>query len=436
MKTLYIECNMGAAGDMLTAALLELHPDREEAVRKMNSFGIEDVEVKAETTVKCGITGTGVRVLVRGEEEHSEDVHEHHHGHEHEQHHEHHSHENDHHHEPHDEHHEHEHHHHHHHNHEHTHEHHHHHHTGMDEIANIISGIDAPQKVKDDALMVYKLIAKAEAKAHGKDVQEIHFHEVGNKDAISDILNVCFLVNEINPDKIVVSPIHVGSGQVKCAHGILPVPAPATAHILRGVPIYGGRVRGELCTPTGAALLKHFADEFGNMPIMKVEAIGYGMGKKDFEDANCVRAMLGETEEAPKEICELNCNIDDMTGEAVGYATSKLLEAGALDVFTTPVYMKKNRPGIMLTVLCNEEKKSEIAREIFACTTTIGIREHKCQRYELERTIEEMYTQYGKVNIKEVSGYGVRRRKVEAEDIMRIAKENGLSFNDVSSELS
>lgn len=267
MKTLYLECNMGAAGDMLTAALLELHPNPEDFLSRLNALQIPGVQVVAEPATKCGINGTHVSVTVNGEEEVSEDVHEHEHEHEH--------------------HHDHDHHHHHHH-------HHGHHHAGMHDIEHIISHLELPEEVRQDVLAVYGLIAEAESHAHGKPVEEIHFHEVGTMDAIADVTAVCMLIHELAPEQIIVSPVHVGSGQVRCAHGILPVPAPATAHILRGVPTYGGSIRGELCTPTGAALLKHFADRFGNMPVLTVEKIGYGMGKKDFEAANCVRTMWGE----------------------------------------------------------------------------------------------------------------------------------------------
>lgn len=254
MKILYIECNMGAAGDMLMSALLELHPDPDDFIIRLNGLGIPGVKAEKKKSVKCGITGTHVEVSVYG-------------GHEDEHMHEHHSHE-------------------------------HHHHTGMHEIEHIIGHFEIDERVREDILSVYRLIAEAESRAHGRDIEQIHFHEVGTMDAVADITGVCMLLDELSPDRIIASPVHVGCGQVKCAHGILPVPAPATAYILKDVPIYGGAVRGELCTPTGAALLKHFVNKFGDMPIMRIKNIGYGMGTKDFETANCMRVMLGETEEA------------------------------------------------------------------------------------------------------------------------------------------
>ncbi|MBQ4563020.1 MAG: nickel pincer cofactor biosynthesis protein LarC, partial [Lachnospiraceae bacterium] len=258
-----------------------------------------------------------------------------------------------------------------------------------------------------------------------------HFHEVGNMDAIADITAVCYLMDKLNVDRIIVSPIHVGSGQVRCAHGILPVPAPATALILKDVPIYGGEIRGELCTPTGAALLKHFANSFGPMPMMQTTAIGYGMGKKDFPAANCVRAMLGESAEQADSVLELSCNLDDMTGEELGFAMERLFDEGALDVFTIPINMKKSRPGQMLCVLCREEKRDEITRAIFRYTTTLGIREQRMNRCTLDRTIETIDTPYGPIRKKISSGYGVERSKFEYEDLARVAKEQGIGIREI-----
>ncbi len=425
MKTLYLDCSMGAAGDMLTAALLELIPDAEQFIEELNALGIPNVCIEKETSVKCGITGTHVCVKIHGEEEESHDVHEHH---EHDHYDHHHEHEHDHEHREYDyDHHEHE------HNHEHDHhEHNHshsHHHSGLHDIEHIVrEHLNLPQKVQDDVMAVYTLIAEAESKAHGRPVTEIHFHEVGTMDAIADIVAVCLLMDRISPDKVVVSPIHVGSGQVRCAHGILPVPAPATAHILQNVPIYGGSIKGELCTPTGAALLKYFADSFGEMPMMQTTAIGYGMGKKDFEAANCVRAMLGETASTQEEVCELSCNVDDMTAEAVGFAIEQLFNDGALDVYTVPIGMKKSRPGILIHVMCKEADKESILASVFKHTTTIGIRESKLHRYVLDRSIQTLDTPYGSVRCKISSGYGVERRKYEYDDLARIAKEKNISI--------
>ena len=376
MRTLYLDCGMGAAGDMLTAALLELLPDRDAFVEELNALGIPGVGFSAEKCEKCGILGTHMAVTVYGEEESD---HPHHHGH-------------------------------------------------LGDIRGIVSSLPIPTMVKLDILSVYEEIAQAESHVHGVPVEQIHFHEVGTMDAIADVTAVCLLLHRLAPDKIIVSPVHVGSGQVRCAHGILPVPAPATAYLLRGIPIYGGSIAGELCTPTGAALIKHFATEFGEMPVMTVSAIGYGMGKKEFPRANCVRALLGESEDPADEIVELRCNVDDMTGEAIGFALEQLLGSGALDAFTVPIGMKKSRPGVLITVLCREDRKDTMIRLLLKHTTTLGVREFPSQRYTLNRTVETVDTPYGPIRKKVSSGYGVRREKYEYEDLSKIAREQGLSI--------
>lgn len=422
MKTLYLECNMGAAGDMLTAALLELHPDPQGFVERMNRLGLPGVVFAAQPAVKCGITGPQVSVTVGGEEEESHDVplHSHvhetaqdeaHPGHAHDHVHEHiHDHE---------------------HSHGHEHGHGHHHHAGMGDIRHILSHLDIPQPVRQDAEAVYQLIAQAESHAHGRPVEEIHFHEVGTLDAVTDVVAVCWLLHDLAPEQIVASPVHVGCGQVRCAHGILPVPAPATAYILQGVPTYGGSVQGELCTPTGAALLKHFVQRFGPSPVMRVEKTGYGMGKKDFEAANCVRAMLGQTQEESTTIAQLACNLDDMTPEALGFAQERLWEAGALDVTTAPIGMKKNRPGVQLTCLCRLEDREKLVSVLFAHTTTLGVRESLCTRYTLARSQRTVETEHGPVRVKEARGWGVTREKPEYEDVANIAREHGLTLDQV-----
>ena len=250
-------------------------------------------------------------------------------------------------------------------------------------------------------------------------------------DAVADITAACLAMNRLGVEKVVVSPIHVGSGTVHCAHGILPVPAPATANLLRDIPIYSGEIRGELCTPTGAALLRHFATEFGAMPPMKISKIGYGMGKKDFPQANCVRAFLGESgDEGRDRILELSCNLDDMTGEAIGFACKALLSAGANDVFTVPVSMKKSRPGTLLKVLCKEADREKFVSLIFRHTTTIGIRENVLDRFVLVRREETLETPYGPVRCKISEGYGTKRTKFEYEDLARIAREREISLEE------
>ena len=288
MRELYLDCNMGAAGDMLAAALYELLDEegRQSFVDTMAALTPDGVKVSVRPDTKCGILGSHFDVVINGEEEHSVDAHEHEHSHSHE-----HAHTHEHTHE-----HEHVHTHEHSHPHTHTHEHEHSHthvHHGMKDVEDIVksfSGIS--DEVKGKIMEVYGVIAAAESEVHGTTVTEIHFHEVGMMDAIIDVTAVCLLMDMLGADKITASPVRVGWGHMRCAHGILPVPAPATANILRGVPTYAGGIEAELCTPTGAALLKYFAESFTDQPLMTVSRIGYGMGTKDFEVCNCVRALM------------------------------------------------------------------------------------------------------------------------------------------------
>lgn len=402
MKTLYLDCGMGAAGDMMTAALLELLPEgrQEEILKKLSDIGLHGVTIERIKTAKCGITGSHMDVRVNGEEEsHDADDDHHHHHHDH---------------------------------------HHHHSHMHMSDIEKIIDSLNISETVKQDISSVYKIIAEAESHVHGTDVAEVHFHEVGMKDAIMDVAAVCLLMEELSPDKVTASPVHVGSGQVECAHGIVPVPAPATALILKGIPVYGGDIRGELCTPTGAALIKYFADDFGRMPAMITESIGYGMGSKDFPVANCLRALYGEALQENKgrdTVAGLSCNIDDMTGEDVGFAMERLFELGAKEVYTVPVGMKKSRPGLLLEVLCAPEDKEAMIRAIFKYTTTLGIRETGYTRHILKREEETLDTPYGAVRVKRSGGYGTIKIKPEYEDIAAIARREDCSPKEIRDSL-
>lgn len=388
MKILYIECSMGVAGDMLMGALYELlnDEDRKKFTDKMNSLGIEGLHVEAVPSVKCGINGTHMNVTIDGHEEL-----ESHHS-----------------------------------------EHHHHHGASMHDIRHVIDAAGISGNVKKNAVEVYECIAQAESRVHGKSADEIHFHEVGSKDAMADVIGCCMLIDIISADRIVVSPVTTGFGNVRCAHGILPVPAPATALILNDVPLRAGSIEGELCTPTGAALVKHYADEFGNMPQMTVSRIGYGMGTKDFAAANCVRVFVGiQATRTAKTIVQLCCNIDDMTAEELGYAAELLMDEGALDVYTTAIGMKKSRPGTLLTVMCREEDRERIAGLIFRNTTTLGMRVYHCERMILERSEKTLHTEFGDVRCKEASGYGVVRSKLEYDDVRRLAKSSGRSIREI-----
>ena len=424
MKTLYIECHMGAAGDMLMSALYELLEDKEGFLNTMNGLGLPGVRLEAVKGTSGGISGTHMKVTVHGQEELEHD-HDHDHGHDHEHHHDH-DHDHEHHHDhAHD------------HDHEHEHEHHHHHHATPGHIAEIIDALDLPEEVKANARGVYDAIAQAEAKAHGCPVGDVHYHEVGALDAVADVTGVCYALYLLHPDRVVVSPVHVGSGTVRCAHGIMPVPAPATANLLAGVPVYGGEVMGELCTPTGAALLTHFAQSFGPMPPMTVGAVGCGVGTKAFEGrANCVRAILGEDGSgANGEICELVCNIDDMTPETLAFAARRLLELGALDVYTVPGTMKKGRPGHVLTVLCDVEKEGELARAVLTQTTTNGLRIRRCGKYFLTPGSQTVETRWGTVAVKTARGFGTSHVTPEYESAAALARANSLPIQTVLEEV-
>ena len=323
--------------------------------------------------------------------------------------------------------------------------HHAHHHSSMHDIENIIQGLDVNDNVKKNAVEVYKLIAEAESNVHGKTVDEIHFHEVGSLDAVADVVAVCYLIDGLNPDNIIASPVRMGYGHVHCAHGTLPVPAPATAFILQKMPVYAGELEGEFCTPTGAALLKHFVKEYGNMPVMSIENTGCGMGSKNFPIANCLRAYIGENahsdgmyekDKIHDKIIELRCNLDDMAPEDIAYATELLMDEGACDVYTLNIQMKKNRPGIMLCCMCKQNEKEKFAGLIFKHTSTIGIREYECNRYILKRENIVIDTGYGKVQAKKSEGYGTKRIKAEYEDIARIAKETGLPISEVRKKIN
>lgn len=391
MKTLYLECAMGAAGDMLMGALYELCPDREGFLRDMNRL-LPGVTLTAESVTRQGIAGAHMRVVVHGREE----------GH---------------------------------HHHDHDHEHHHHHHRSLGDIREMIGGFDLPQAVRDRAMEVYGRIAQAESAAHGVAVGEVHFHEVGALDAVMDVTGVCYLMHLLAPEAVWASPVTVGSGTVRTAHGLLPVPAPATARLLEGVPVVSGDIAAELCTPTGAALLRAFAGGFGPMPAGVVRGCGYGCGTKDFPRANCLRAFwldTAETGAGPNDtVTELKANIDDMTGEELGQAMEALLEAGALDVSYVPLQMKKHRPGALLLCLCRPAEANRLAREILRLTSTFGVRRTDCPRYALAVTRNEVETPLGTVARKTGTGWGIVKSKPEYADLAAIARKKGVTLAEV-----
>lgn len=400
MNILYLDCSMGAAGDMLLASLLELHPSPEDFLRRLNALGLPGVAVTAEKAVRSGISGThaAVKVFGREEDDHLPDHdHHHHHGH-------------------------------HHHDHDHPHEHRHDHsHHTVGDILHLLETLPVEAAVREKAAEVYGLLAAAESRAHGAAVDQIHFHEVGTLDAVADVVGVCMLMEELCPDLVAASTVHVGFGQVRCAHGILPVPAPATAYLLEGVPVAAGAVEGELCTPTGAALLRAFVKRWGPMPAMTVERWGCGLGTRDFPGAaNCLRSAWGSSGGGDQVVC-LQCQMDDITGEDLAFAAKHLMELGALDVFTAPITMKKGRPGHLLTCICRLEKEAELTEAILRYTTTLGVRRSLQQRTVLERRQVTRETPLGPVTWKESRRGDLCREKPEYEDLVRLARQEGIS---------
>lgn len=400
MKILYLDLQMGAAGDMLAGALLGALDEAGrarvmEALRDALPEGVQTALLPAE---QCGVTGVHFSVTVHGEEEHEPAEHAHHH------------------------------------------HHHHHDHAGMAEIEHIVAHMGLAEAVAADVLAVYRSIAAAESEIHGAPVSQVHFHELGALDAVADVTATALALRALEVDRIVASPVAVGSGTVRCAHGILPVPAPATALLLRGVPAYAGEVAGELCTPTGAALIKYYVNQYGPMPVMRPVSVGYGFGTKEFPGRpNCVRAILGEAydsgerrdEGETETLVELACNIDDMTPEDVGFALERVRAAGAVEAFTVAAGMKKDRPGVLLTALCREADREAVLAALFAHTTTLGVREAVLRRYALARDTETVQTVFGPVRRKVARGRSVERTKWEYEDLADIARAEGLTLDAV-----
>ncbi len=393
MKTLYIECAMGVAGDMLSAALLELLDDPQAFIDEVNGIGLHGVSVSAQTRHSHGMRGTHLHVEIGGHAEHD------HHAHAEET----------------------------------QSEHHHHHARSLSDVMELIETLAVSARVKQDAAAVYRMIADAEAHAHGMPVAEVHFHELGMLDAIMDIVMCAMLMERLRPDAVAASRIRIGGGTVRTAHGVLPVPAPATAQLLEGLPIEGGPIDSELTTPTGAALINYFAGTFGELPRMRILKTGVGLGSREFDRPNCVRAILGadDADDTADSVTELSCNLDDMTGEAVAFATERLLADGALDAYIVPIQMKKGRPAVMLCALCRDADAERLAACMLTHTTTFGVRRTRYARYILQRRTEERQTPYGPVRVKIGEGYGVTKCKAEYEDAAQLAKAAGVSLAQV-----
>ncbi|KZL90440.1 nickel pincer cofactor biosynthesis protein LarC [Clostridium magnum] len=430
MKILYYDCFCGISGDMNLAALIDLGVPKEYLLQELSKMNLNsEYEIKIERAAKLGITGTRVDVILKDKLEdrtHSQEQalhghnHEHTHGHSHHHEGEEHNHgENNHsHRESHKE-------------HVHTHQHH---HRNLKDIKEIVNSSDLSDKVKKRSLDMFMKVAEAEAKVHGKDLYEVHFHEVGAIDSIVDMVGAAICLDYLEVDKIIASPVQVGGGFVKCAHGLMPVPAPATVEILKNIPINIGIVQFETTTPTGAAILASNAHEFTPKIDFSIKKVAYGIGHRDLEIPNVLRVYLGEREgsEEVGEMYIIETNIDDMNPEFYGYLEEKLFEVGALDVVKTPIFMKKGRPAIKLSVSVNERNEENVLDIIFQETTSIGVRKCKVEKIMLNREFSKVKTEYGDITIKKSYYKGkLVKYKPEYEECKIIAKEKNIPIDRV-----
>jgi hypothetical protein len=377
MKVCYLECFSGISGDMLLGALVDAGADADTLRQEIAKLGIEGIEVHFERCSRSNIGATNLTVKVA---------------------------------------------------HDHS-------HRSLSKIEQIITASPLAAEVKDRAIRIFRRLGEVEAAIHQVPVEKVHFHEVGAWDSIVDIVGACIGLHLLGIEKIYCSPLNLGSGTVKAAHGVMPVPAPATAALVQGLPTYSEGPAVELTTPTGAAIVATLASEFGPMPPMRISAAGYGAGDHDFKDRpNLLRILIGELSGAAEasEVFVIEANVDDMSPQLAGYVRERLLDAGALDVTMVPVYMKKDRPGFMLSVLAKVEDRDRLGDLLFAETTTIGLRMYAAQRRVLERSWREVNTVHGPVRIKVASENGVVRNAApEYDDCRRIALEKGVPLKDV-----
>jgi uncharacterized protein (TIGR00299 family) protein len=277
-------------------------------------------------------------------------------------------------------------------------------HRSITDIKAIIHGSDLSEAVKQRSVAIFTRLAEAEARVHNEPVDQVHFHEVGALDAIVDVVGAAICFDFLQIERFVCSPLHVGSGMVKMAHGQFPIPPPAVAELLKGVPFYATEIKGELLTPTGAAIITTVCTEYGPIPPLKTAATGYGAGTREYQDfPNVLRVLVGESEasEASDErLWMLETNLDDASPQIIGHFMDRVLELGALDCFFTPVQMKKNRPGVLLSVLCGREEKEAVMKLLFTETTTLGVRSYEVTRRALQRSVVRVETQYGPIDVK------------------------------------
>jgi len=449
MRIAYLECFSGISGDMFMGALIDAGVPPEVFIRTVEALGV-DARLEIRRVDRSGISATKVDVIAAGEKElpreefwakeqaeHDEHTHAHSHSHEAEHSHPHaeahsHSHDPE-------------------HGRAHSHVHNHesgdshshaHPHRGLSEIREIINKAGISQSAKERAIRIFEALGAAEAKVHNSDIEKIHFHEVGAIDAIVDIVCAAVGAEELGVDEWVCSPLNVGGGTVVCAHGTFPIPAPATLELLKHAPVYSGEIQKELVTPTGAAIVSVLVSRFSQFPAIKPEKSGYGAGSRDFKGVpNVVRLTIGEAAQMDalparmEEITILEANVDDMTPQIFGYVMERALALGALDVFGTAVQMKKNRPGMLLTVLCPPEKKPALTRLIFAETTTLGVRMRQESRAVLARRHVNVRTQWGEVRMKLANLNGhVSNYAPEYEDCRRIAEARQVPLKTVMQE--
>lgn len=396
MKLLYYDCFMGISGDMNLGALIDLGVDKEYLLNELKKLNLQGYHIEINKGMKNGINGTQVKVEIESNPPHAKSVMmDSHHQHEPQR--------------------------------------------GMKEISQIIENSTLNDNIKSKSMAMFEHIAQAEAKIHNKPIEEIHFHEVGALDSIIDIVGAAICLDYLNPDKIMASSIELGGGMVKCAHGLFPVPAPATAEILKGKPVKTGAVQFETTTPTGAAILVTYVDEFNDTNHFVIEKTGYGHGYKEAEVPNLLRVFWthdDETNYSKHYQTMIETNIDDMSGECYEAVFEKLFEAGSRDVFLTPIIMKKSRPAVTLSVLCDNENSNIITDLIFRHTTSIGVRTYKVLKEILERNIQTIKTPYGMVRIKLSGRKGhFSKAKPEYEDCFRISKESNKPLTMILAEI-
>lgn len=401
MKVLYFDCSSGISGNMTLGALMELVDDPDYLQKELKKVHVDGYHLHVSKTKKNGITGTYVDV-------HLEADHHHHHDHDHE--HEHH-----------------------HHDHKHHHDHHHHDHRNLFDVNKIIDEADIDLKAKELAKKIFLKVALAESKVHNETLENVHFHEVGAIDSIVDIIGTAILITKIAPDKIMSSVVNDGHGFIQCAHGMISVPVPATSEIFAASDVMFRQIDidTELVTPTGAAIIAQLAQSFGTMPAMKVNKIGWGCGTKDLKIPNVLKVLCGTIEENQDEILVIETNIDDCSGEILGFTMEQLFAQGALDVFFTPIFMKKNRPAYRLSIACHPQQLKAMQDVIFKHTTSIGLRYRREQRTILNRQNTAVMTPFGEVRGKVIDFDGSRYVYPEYEDVKAIAQKQGLSIRDV-----